>query len=292
MTVRGVLLVAGQEFRVRLRTRRLQWLLGGWVILLATLTSTLYIGLSGGGFGVIGVPMFGLLMLFVLALALLVSPAVTAQSINGERERGTLATLQVTQLTAAEIAVGKLIAGWGFALCALTTTLPFVAWALAEGGVGMYRAVVVFAVVGLLMGVVCAIALAYSALLTRSVISTLSAYATVFLLTVGSTAAFALADLVAGASESTTRWLIAPNPIVILADAAPEPPPTGEDPPSDPLRDIRTSVRSIGSASGEPGPLWPYGLAFDMMLGAGALWITTRALRTSTRDPAPSTRVA
>jgi hypothetical protein len=104
-----------------------------------------------------------------------------------ERERGTLATLQVTQLTAAEIAVGKLIARWGVAFCALTTTLPFVAWALAEGGVGLYRAVVVFAVVGLLMGVSCVMALAYSALLARSVTSALLAYATVFVLTVGTT---------------------------------------------------------------------------------------------------------
>jgi len=41
-----------------------------------------------------------------------VTPALTAQSINGDRERGTLATLQVTRLRPADIALGKLAAGW------------------------------------------------------------------------------------------------------------------------------------------------------------------------------------
>ena len=56
----------------------------------------------------LGAVMFGVVVLVVLALALLVAPALAAQSVNGDRERGTLATLQVTRLRAGEIAVGKL----------------------------------------------------------------------------------------------------------------------------------------------------------------------------------------
>jgi hypothetical protein len=55
-------------------------------------------------------------MLFVLGLALLVVPSLAAQSVNGDRERGTLATLQVTRLSAGEITLGKFVAAWGTAL--------------------------------------------------------------------------------------------------------------------------------------------------------------------------------
>jgi hypothetical protein len=46
--------------------------------------------------------LYGGLMLFVLGLALLVVPALAAQSVNGDREcAATLAVLQVTRLSAA-----------------------------------------------------------------------------------------------------------------------------------------------------------------------------------------------
>ena len=53
-------------------------------------------------------------------------PALAAQSVNGDRERGTLATLQVTRLTAGDIAVGKLAAAWGTALVFLAISAPMV----------------------------------------------------------------------------------------------------------------------------------------------------------------------
>ena len=76
----------------------------------------------------LGAVMFGVVVLVVLALALLVAPALAAQSVNGDRERGTLATLQVTRLRAGEIAVGKLLASWGTALVFLAVTLPLALW--------------------------------------------------------------------------------------------------------------------------------------------------------------------
>jgi len=156
MSLYGVMLVVRQEFRVRLRTGRWRWLLGSWVAVLLLFTALLDLSLTGAT-GPRGVPLFGGLMLFVLALVLIISPALTAQSVNGDRERGTLATLQVTRLTATEIAVGKLLAGWGVGLVALALALPFVGWSIVEGGMTVLRTFVVLLVVALLIGVVCAI---------------------------------------------------------------------------------------------------------------------------------------
>ena len=118
-----------------------------------------------------GPPLFGGTLLFVLGLALLVVPALTAQSVNGDRERGTLATLQVTRLSAAEIGLGKLAAAWGAALIFLALTLPVIVWAMIEGGLPFVNVVVTPAVVALLLGVVCAVSQAWSALFARSITS-------------------------------------------------------------------------------------------------------------------------
>jgi ABC-type transport system involved in multi-copper enzyme maturation permease subunit len=313
MTPRGVLLVVRQEFQVRLRTGRWRWLLGSWVVVIGLFTALLNLSLETSQ-EPHGIPLFGGLMLFVLALALVVSPTITAQSINGDRERGTLATLQVTRLTAAEIAVGKLLAGWAVGLVALALTLPFVGWAVAEGGVGVDRVVVVLLVVALLIGVVCAVSQGLSALLARSITSALLSYVTVFALSVGTVIAFGLASTMTtddqGNHGDRVWWLLAPNPFVVLADAAPQLPPLHhpntdyyEPQPSDPLGEMGRSVRELrrkrpyhddysDAKTYDALAVWPYGLAFDLLLGAGALWVSIRRLRTPARSLAKGVRIA
>ena len=112
-------------------------------------------------------------------------------------------------------------------------------------------------------------------------------------------------------------WLLAPNPFVVLADAAPQLPPETaaekrarqiEDQggvtrsnlrDSDPLgalgrsvRDLRSPPGSSSSPSHSRSPVWPYGLAFDVLLGVGAVWLTARRLRTPTRNLPTGQRVA
>jgi ABC-type transport system involved in multi-copper enzyme maturation permease subunit len=311
MTAHGVSIVVRQEFRVRLRTGRWRWLLGSWVVVILLFTMLLSVSLTDTP-EPHGVPLFGGLMLFVLGLVLIISPALTAQSINGDRERGTLATLQVTRLTAAEIALGKLIAGWGVGLAALALTLPFVGWAILEGGMTLARTVVVLLVVSLLIGVVCAISLGLSAVLARSITSALLSYVTVFALTVGTVIVFGLSAGAIGGSHAPGRvwWMLAPNPFVILADATPQLPAVRNErgyyvpQPADPLGELGRAVREIrrpasysysdgsGSQPDQPGPVWPYGLTVDLLLGAGAVWITARRLRTPAETLPRGVRVA
>jgi ABC-type transport system involved in multi-copper enzyme maturation permease subunit len=260
-------------------------------------------------------------MLFVLGLVLVISPALTAQSVNGDRERGTLATLQITRLTPIQIALGKLAAGWAVGLVALALTLPFVGWAMVEGGLTLARVVGVLVIDALLMGVVCAISQALSALLARSITSALMSYIVVFALTAGTGIAFAVMTPIVAESQPTTAgyeervnrsdqiwWLLAPNPFVILADSAPQLPPRqiqGQDGrvlvrPDDPLSAFGQAIRRLrmpptanrtADVVGDEWAVWPYGLAFDLLLAAGAVAVTTRRLRAPSRRLARGVRV-
>ena len=342
----GIATVARQEFRVRLRTGRWRWLLLAWFLVVGAVAVMLRLGLAVNSTdSPPGIPLFGGVMLFVLGLALLVAPALTAQSINGDRERGTLATVQVTRLTPTEIVLGKLAAAWGTALVFLALTVPYVVWAILEGGVGIVRAVVVMLIVALLVGVVCAAAQALSALFSRGITATLMSYLLVFALGVGTVITFGLATAMTSRQETvtyesppvdengypipgqpaqvetyTTRvphpeyvwWLVAPNPFVILADSAPEPPLRYDkwtrrmqpDTDMDPLSMIGESVRELRKPRKtetvyssyeirEDGPaVWPWGLGFNVLLGAGSVLISIRRLRTPVHGLAKGVRIA
>ena len=377
MTGQGIATVARQEFRLRIRAGRWRLLLAIWFGILLAFTTLLSAAVDGFGNNndVLdkGIVIYGGLMLFVLGLALLVVPALAAQSVNGDRERGTLATLQVTRLTAGDIALGKFAAAWGTSLVFLALTLPLVGYAITQGGVTIGRTLVVTLVIALLLGTVCALSLALSALLSRTTTSGVLAYLAVFALTLGTLITFALVTaMTAETVEQTfenacptdlppdltpeqregyvlncgvpqtftatrtrtdrTWWLLAPNPFVVLADAAPQLPPLSEAEQRrrdrerengryqqdardlDPLGSIGKEVRGLrdapddnsggayvdsGLTQGQPPPaeeehkrVWPYGLAFDVLLAGAALVVTTRRLHTPTRDLPKGQRVA
>ncbi|URM98537.1 hypothetical protein LUW76_31640 [Actinomadura madurae] len=322
MTARGIGLVARQEIRTRLRTGRWKILLAAWFVIVngLGLMFRLALEVDSSTDEDAGIPMFGGVLLGVLVLMMLVTPALSGQSINGDRERGTLATLQVTRLTPGDIALGKLAAAWGTGLVTLLLTLPTLLLPVAEGSIGAARVVVVLAVTGLLIGVVCAVSQAWSALLARSITSVLMSYLTVFALLAGTPLVFAIAlQLTAehrpgpygGYSvEHSERvwWLLSPNPVVVLADAAPRLPETRvvvgdqvmhRSPSDDPLGGLSRSVRDVregedadDGGSAEGGAVWPWGLAFDLALAAGAVSITASRLRTPVHRIPRGVRVA
>ncbi|MEO3787085.1 ABC transporter permease [Actinocorallia sp. B10E7] len=347
MTVRGTLLVARLEFRTRLRTGRWKVLFGVWFAVLALFSLLLRVNLGSEDADEDGIVMFGVLLFFVLLLMMLISPALTAQSINGDRERGLLAPLQTTRLTPLEIASGKLLAAWAVGLAVLSLALPFIAWPVLEGDVSPVRGIVCVLVTALLIGVVCAFSQALSALVVRSVTSALLSYLAVFALMFGTLVLFVLtlplvttteyheSDLKGTYSvkkEHTeyTWWILAPNPFVILADAAPAIPrrlvcdegsrllPSPDEQPTekgcyyasrpedDPLGPIGEEVRQARVGEQKTGEsykayekrledapaVWPYGLAANLLLAAGSLAITARRLRAPAAHLPRGVRVA
>ena len=355
-TLHGIRTVARHEFRVRLRTGRWRWMLAAWFVVLAAFTLFLRKTVDASYEPDLidpGVPVFGGLVLALLGLSLLIVPALTAQSVNGDRERGVLATLQVTLLTPAEIALGKLAAAWVVSLVFLAAAIPMVAATMAMGGVRLAQVLPTMLVLAVLLGVVAAVAQCLSSLLARTMTSAVLSYVAVFALSVGTLITFALAlpitqetvtrtyqqpqygedgmevpgstPTTQSYDESRTRedkvwWLLGPNPFVILADAAPKAAPrldprTGQrmDDSLDPLAEIRNAVRDARTppppagtpdsdirydgfgnptVEGETGRVWPYGLAFDAALGAGAVLITIRRLRTPATKLPRGIRVA
>ncbi|MDR1387380.1 MAG: ABC transporter permease [Propionibacteriaceae bacterium] len=127
---------------------------------------------------------FSLVALFVLGLGLVVTPALTSTSINGDRQAGTLATLQATKLSAAEIALGKLAAAWGTMLAFALAALPWLVVSAVIGGGSIWQSVVCFAVLLIELAVVCAVGLGWSALINRTSGSTLLTYSSVVVLSV------------------------------------------------------------------------------------------------------------
>lgn len=299
------------ELKQRMRGKRWWILLALWTLVLWLLVAFVrWVAVRSMAFDPVGsVPigpaMFGALVLFVLGLACLVVPALTATSINGERDRGTLAPLQATLLTPVEILGAKFAASLATAAAFVAATLPLAAWAFTEGGLGAWRVVVVYAALLLSCALFCALGLAASALVRKPTLSVVAAYAAVFLLTAGSPILFGLS--LAAAPERAVRspdgyvyygravgwrWLIlAPNPFVVVADAAPR-----SASGIDPLEWIRLGARTV--RSGRPfddtggQAVWPAGLAIDAALALGAAATTARRLRVPRRRLVPGERVA
>jgi ABC-2 type transport system permease protein len=328
--VSGVLAIARLEIVLRFRAGRWRWLLVSWFAGLLLFSCLLNIETSRSQdlSGQRGTILFGGLQLFMLALALFIVPALTSQSVNGDRERGRLGVLQVTELSSFDIVAGKLLAAWGTACLFVIVSFPITIWALFEGGISFWQVVVVTLVMMLLLGIICAIGLGLSALLARSTTSSVLTYVAVFVLTLGT---LVLAGLVTsittapnnGGTTNEAWYLLAPNPFVILADAAPSAPlkrtcytaqgivtPGGTSPgprtfcqttvPSgDVLGAIRQGVRGMESpstgglgSSNTGGPVWPYGLTFDLLVAAGLLWSAVRSLRTPKRHLPRGVRLA
>lgn len=352
----GVKTVATLELRQRVRSTRWKIALVVWFVVVGgvtLLTSGALAYWTGGSTNdaEAGPVIFGAVVFFVLFLGLLVAPTLSASAINGDRNAGTLATLQVTLLTAAEIVLGKLLAAWSAALAFLVVSIPFIAWALVAGGVSVLSLVTTVLLLAVLLAVVCAIGLGFSALTTKTSGSAVLTYLTVAGLTVVSLILFGLtAPLVTYQTEvrawavaddhdwesdeipacewqtferpqthtELTWWLLAVNPFVIVADAAPEPAAAADDDvyfsTSDPLSLIRTAVRvarmgpqieqdwcggygpgyvsPVENPEIDDSPVWPWGLGANLLLGAGGVVLAVRRLRIPTAKLPRGTRVA
>ncbi len=292
----GVHTVALLELRQRIRSTRWVAVLVVWAALLAVLTLlvrwavrrayTAGFPADGGAEAERAVDLanqvaarmtFGIIVFLVLSLAGLVAPALSATSVNGDRQAGVLATLQTSLLTPAQIVVGKLLAAWVTGLALLGAALPFLLWIYLDGGTPFGRLVVVLAVMALTLLVVCAVGLGWSAAATRTSSSVVLTYITVALLGPGLPLLFLLSVPIVtettlvpvltqraqptadGSSPGACQvvqdrrpltytnrswWLLAASPYVVVADASPKPV-TTEGLGDDPLSSIRDNVREV-----------------------------------------------
>jgi ABC-type transport system involved in multi-copper enzyme maturation permease subunit len=215
LSVNGLRTVTELELKQRIRSRRWIVALAVWFVVIGAITSLVILATTR----LIGPednpqnpgPMaFALNVFFVLGMGLIIAPTFTATSINGDRSAGVLATLQATRLSAAEIAIGKLLAAWLTALVFLVVGLPFIAWSMVSGSISLWQVVACFAVVFLLVAIVCAIGLGWSALLSRPAGSTVLTYLSVVALTVISTFVMALMAPLVRSTDEVRVWGLPP----------------------------------------------------------------------------------
>jgi len=346
LTWHGVRTVATLELRQRVRSTRWVIALVVWFVVVGgiTLLTSGSIGfLSGSGISRLerGPLLFSAVVMLVLGLGLLVTPTLSSTSINGDRNAGTLATLQVTLLSPAEIVVGKLLASWAASLAFLAASLPFMLLALAMGGTPVLSFVLVLLLVSALLLCVCAVGLGFSALVARTAGSTVLTFLTVAAVTIIAPILFVVSlaavttpgEFRVWTSESDgydaadecrwetvtevrthtelTWWLLAANPLVVVADGAGI---QDAATSNDPLSGIRTGVRYLraGPAAEEDrcwsalsdvaspvdtpdpdaSPVWPWGLGVNVLLGAAGVVTAVRRLHVPQRKLARGTRVA
>ena len=253
----GVGVIFSLELRQRVRGVAWYVLLGVFVVLIGIVTLLLTFALNGFGFDSAtegaGGGVYSTIIYFVLLLGTLVAPALSGNAINGDRDAGTLATTQITLITTWQLVLGKFLAAWVTALAFLVVALPFIVFSALLGGLSAVTVLVSALVLAVELGVVAAIGVGLSGILSRSLFSIVLSYLVVACLSVGTLIAFGLGGIavqttttntyISGdqydangdaitclAPQKTTQttprfdlfWgVLVANPYVLLADAVP-----------------------------------------------------------------------
>ncbi|HEU5222665.1 MAG TPA: ABC transporter permease [Candidatus Lumbricidophila sp.] len=254
---RGIQLVVGLDLRQRVKGIAWYVLLGVFVLLVAAVTVLLVFATNAFNDG--GAGLFSTIIMFVLLLGTLVSPALSGNAINGERDAGTLATTQVTLLTTTQLVIGKWLAAWITALAFLATAVPFLIFAVVLGKIAWATIIVSTLVTALELGVIAALGVGLSGVLTRPLFSVAVTYLAVAALSIGTLIAFTLGGLAFSSQGKMTYisvdqsklgsdgvkpgeevpclpprveertvprfdrtwWFLAANPYVVVADSVP-----------------------------------------------------------------------
>lgn len=250
--LRMLRVVIGLELAQRVRSVAWYVLLGVVALVAGGVIVVLFLSLQGFQRD-LGAAIFSTTIFLVMLVTSLVTPALSGSAINGDRDAGTLASTQVTQVSAAQLVLGKVIGSWIASLGFVAVCAPFMVGAALLGGLRLEAALVAIPILVVEIGVVSAIGVGLSGLIRRPVLSTAVTYLVVAFFSVGTLIAFGIGMLTAQAEEtrpvieweyddatgSTTCvetgttfettvprpdrvwWLLAANPYVMLADAVP-----------------------------------------------------------------------
>lgn len=195
----GLKTVVDLEIRQRVKSRRWLWALIAWFVFIGLITGLVMWSIYRSyAYSVCSDPYtpcsvadspagpiaFSAIVMFVLGMGLVVAPAFTATSINGDRSQGTLATLQATRLSSVEIVAGKLVVAWLTAAAFLVVASPFIIASMVLGGISVWQVLVCLAVIFVLVAVVCAIGLGWSSIFSRSAASTVMTYLSIITLAI------------------------------------------------------------------------------------------------------------
>ena len=218
--------VLARELKERMRRKRSALVLTVYLVLLTFALWILYLG-AGSGIGgpgalqlaSLGRAAFHTLLFTMLILVCFIVPALAAGGIAGERERRTLAPMQVTLLRPWSILAGKLASSLVFVTYLIVATLPLFGVSFLLGGVEpgeVFRGLAMVLVVAATLG---SLALTCSTLMRRVQGATVVSYALVALLGVGTFVAFGAQMLISrDGPEGRAQLALALNPLMATAD--------------------------------------------------------------------------
>ncbi|SEC08212.1 ABC transporter permease [Microbacterium hydrocarbonoxydans] len=269
MSITSIGIIARLELTQRLRSVGWYVLLGVFALVLLAVTGFSFAVYSWGDF--VGAGVFSIVVNMVLLLVVLVSPTLSGNAINGDRDAATLAAVQVTAASTGDIMVGKLVAAVATGFAFLVVAIPFLAVSLLGGGSNPLVLLVSLLVLIVEIIIVAAIGVGLSGLIARPLFSVATTYLVIAGLVIGTLIAFLLGGMAVRTETTqynrpyddvgnvdceswdsyTTEvprfdlvwWVLAANPFVVLADATP----TEFDPngyPVDMFGQIKLGVRS------------------------------------------------
>lgn len=266
--------VVGLELRQRVRSVAWYVLLGVIAVVVGGVITVLFVSLQGYQRD-LGNAIFAMTIFLVMLVTSLVTPALSGNAINGDRDSGTLASTQVTQVTSAQLVLGKVLGSWIASLGFLAVCVPFMVASAMLGGLRLEAVLISIPLLVLEIGVISAIGVGLSGVIRKPVLSTVATYLVVALFSVGTLIGFGVGTIAFQTEEtreeiawdydqqsgdSTCRetgrtyetvvarpdrvwWMLAANPYVIVADAIP--PDLGvDDYPTDVFSTIAYGVRA------------------------------------------------
>lgn len=147
-------------------------------------------------------------LVMILGVGMLIAPSLSATSVNGDSGEGVLAPLQMTHLTAGDIAVGKLISSWLVSVMALLALSPFLIYAFARSGWRVDELAITLAVILLAVLAFTAVGLAWSSVAARAVASVSLAHLTTGFFAIGTLVLFfVVGTLVTETRTVTERYI-------------------------------------------------------------------------------------
>lgn len=200
-TLRGVGLVAGIELRRRRPSAKGYVMYG--IMFAAILGLGILVALVSPD-GKNSLPL-ELVLILVLGAGMLIGPSLSATSINGDSGEGVLAPLQMSHLTAGDLAIGKLIASWLVSIAALITMTPFLVFAFMRSGWHWDELLIVLVVILFVVLTATAIGLAWSGIAARAVASVSLAHLTTGALVLGTLLLFAFTQPLVSESVTITN---------------------------------------------------------------------------------------
>lgn len=198
--------VARLELLQRIRTVSWYVLLGVFAVVLIGVTALAFPAFGGvvSDSGQRGSGIYSTIVVITLLLVVLVSPTLSGNSINGDRDAATLAPVQITLARTSEILLGKVLAGWITGLAFAAVAAPFLVIATFAGGVDPAVVVVSLVVLVIEIGVIAAVGVGLSGILARPLFSVAATYLVVAALVFGTLIAFGLGGAALSSETATT----------------------------------------------------------------------------------------